>query len=606
MSFGPSGRRRPLLDLALCRTAGRVSAYLTLAFLYLSGCSSDSVAGIITDSPESPGDTTAIRQAGAVDDLHLTSATDSTITVSWTEVEDGWGQAASYDLRYHEQPINWPSAPTGCSLAGSRVGGSVSCVVKGLAPGTSYEFELMSYRAATEGASSGATYSNVASGVTAVRSADAVTDLAVISATDSSLTVRWTEVDDGTGQPASYRVKYASPPIEYATATIGCAPTVSGVAIGALESCTITGLRASTTFDVQLKSFRIEGGAWAGAQDSNVSQGSTGATAVQSADRGIWISPSELAALPTSGPAWDNVLAEADTPCGAVDLTNQDQTTNVCILAKALIFARTGIASYGADVVTAIREIADAGPYVGRALSLGRELGAYVIAADVIGLPEHDPTLDDAFRAKLGELRTTPTTGAAANLVECHEQRPNNWGAMCGATRAAIAVYLGDTSELARVAEVFQGFLGDRSAYAGFTYGTDSSWQCDPLHPVGINPVGCSRYGVNLDGVIPDDQRRGGSFTWPPFQENYVWEDLQGAVMQAAILDRAGYPAFEWSDRALRRAVDWLHTVDDFPAQGDDTWVPYLINYHYGTTYPVPATTRPGKNMGWTDWTHAR
>ena len=29
------------------------------------------------------------------------------------------------------------------------------------------------------------------------------------------------------------------------------------------------------------------------------------------------------------------------------------------------------------------------------------------------------------------------------NLVECHEKRPNNWGNHCGASRAAVAAYLG-------------------------------------------------------------------------------------------------------------------------------------------------------------------
>lgn len=166
-----------------------------------------------------------------------------------------------------------------------------------------------------------------------------------------------------------------------------------------------------------------------------------------------------------------------------------------------------------------------------------------------------------------------------------------------------VAVYLGDQAELERTAQVFKGWLGDRAAYAGFDYG-DLSWQCDPSKPVGINSKGCMKEGHPIDGVIPDDQRRAGGFTWPPPKENYVWEGLQGALVQAVILYRAGYDVWNWQDQALLRAVIWLHEQADYPAQGDDTWQPHIINYYYGTSFPAPVPSNPGKNMGWTDWTH--
>ncbi len=164
--------------------------------------------------------------------------------------------------------------------------------------------------------------------------------------------------------------------------------------------------------------------------------------------------------------------------------------------------------------------------------------------------------------------------------------------------------YLGDQGDLARVAQVFKGWLGDRSSYAGFTYG-DLSWQCNSSSPVGINPTGCSKSGHSIDGVLPDDQRRSGGFTWPPPQENYVYEALQGALMQAVILQRAGYDAFGWENKALLRAFQWLYNVDQFSATGDDNWEPFVINYYYGTSFPAKSPTTPGKNVGWTDWTHA-
>ncbi len=318
---------------------------------------------------------------------------------------------------------------------------------------------------------------------------------------------------------------------------------------------------------------------------------------------GIWIDRNELRSLPMSGPAWTSLKAAADRSCGTPDLENQDDPTNVCVMAKALVYARTGTASYADGVVSALRSVVNSGAYGGRALALGRELAAYVISADLIQLRTYDPALDASFRTRIRALSTAVTT-QAGTIIDCHEDRPNNWGTHCGGSRAAVAAYLGDTAQLQRIAQVFKGWLGDRSSYAGFSYG-DLSWQANSSAPVGVNPAGATKSGRDIDGVLPDDQRRAGGFTWPPPKENYVWEALQGAFAQAVILHRAGYDVFSWQDEALLRAVTWLHEQADFPATGDDSWIPHLVNYYYGTSFPAPSPSSPGKNVGWTDWTHS-
>lgn len=320
---------------------------------------------------------------------------------------------------------------------------------------------------------------------------------------------------------------------------------------------------------------------------------------------GIWISREEVELLPTSGAAWNRLKREADSRCDVPDLSDQNSNANVCVMAKALVYVRLGDPSYLNDVVNALRAVAGSGTYSGRALPLGRELGAYVIAADLIGLGSVDPSLDSQFRLKIRELLTTAAVGGGAtNLSDCDEKRPNNWGTHCRASRAAVAVYLGDRELLERVAAVFEGFLGNRSAYAGFKFGDDLSWQCDPDRPVGINPDGCLKDGHDIGGVLADDQRRGGPFSWPPPKENYVYEALQGALATAVILHRQGYDVWNWEDRALLRAFEWLHEQARFEAGGDDTWEPHIINHYYGTSFPAPSPTDPGKNVGWTDWTH--
>ena len=193
----------------------------------------------------------------------------------------------------------------------------------------------------------------------------------------------------------------------------------------------------------------------------------------------------------------------------------------------------------------------------GRTLALGRNLPGYVLAADFIDLGAVDPSFEqNTFRPWLRSLLTESLSGRT--LVNTHEERPNNWGTHAGASRAAIAAYLGDSAQLARTAQVFRGWLGDRTAYAGFSYG-ELSWQCDTSKPVGINPVGCTKSGISIDGVIPDDMRRGGALRWPPASTGYPWEGMQGAVLQAEILRANGYDAWAWSDKALLRAARFLY-----------------------------------------------
>jgi hypothetical protein len=300
------------------------------------------------------------------------------------------------------------------------------------------------------------------------------------------------------------------------------------------------------------------------------------------------IDRNRLMSLPTSGAAWQSLVSAANG-AGSINLSDQEDDNDVRLLAKALVTVRTG-----GD----LRPIYDALARVpgtedgGRTLALGRNLVSVVLAADLVGYR------DPAFVNWLRDVRRENLDGRT--LISTHEDRPNNWGTHAGASRVAAALYLGDGADLARAAAVFRGYLGERSAYAGFSYG-ELDWQSNRSAPVGINPAGATIDGRNVDGVLPDDQRRGGGFSWPPPRENYVYEGLQGALLQAELLARAGYPAYSWGNSALNRAYAWLHNVAGFPAEGDDTWQPWLVNARYGTSYPAPAA-RSGKNFGFTDW----
>lgn len=317
--------------------------------------------------------------------------------------------------------------------------------------------------------------------------------------------------------------------------------------------------------------------------------------------RGIWISHEEIQRLPMSGPAWDALLNQANVSAGVPNVSDQNQDNNVYVLAKALVYVRTGDERYRTEVRSNCMAAVDT-ELGGRTLALGRELLAYVIAADLVGLEDRE---HDIFKAWLRRALTETLEGRT--LQSTHEDRPNNWGTHAGASRVAAAVYLNDRAEIERCAQVFRGWLGDRGAYVGFDFG-DLSWQVDPSQPVGVNPAGATKSGHSIDGALPDDMRRGCPFQMPPCHTAYAWEAMQGAVVQAEILHRQGYDAWQWQDRALLRAAQFLYDLDqrysDWWAEGDDEWQVWLINAAYGTSFPSETPARFGKNMGWTDWTH--
>jgi Alginate lyase len=342
---------------------------------------------------------------------------------------------------------------------------------------------------------------------------------------------------------------------------------------------------------------------------------------------GIWISRAELQRLPTSGPAWERMKEAADGRLRLRKIADKDSNHDVKTLAVALVYARTGDESYREKAADAI--VSAVGTEEGgTTLALGRNLLSYVIAADLIDFQAYDPVREAEFRDWLDAVRHEPLGSEAIadqTLIGTAERSASNWGGMAGASRVAVAVYLDDEKDIARAAKVMKGWLGDRSAYPGIpgphyrpeyagrgfhSGGSDEdlSWQADPARPRGVNPKGAMKEGHSIDGALPDDMRRGGSFQWPPEYTQYPREALSGYVPLAELLYRQGYDVYAWEDQALLRATRFLYGLErKFPEE--DWWEPgvpayWIVNARYGTSFPVEGDGM-GRNVAWTDWTHA-
>ena len=132
---------------------------------------SGTAAVTVTAVPPPPG------PPGTVTNLTIVGVTDSSVTLSFTEVNDGTGQPSSYDFRWTAGTLSWPSATSvaqgSCSvpMAGTAIGATRSCTVLGLASGTGYQFQLVAFRGTMNVNAVYGGLSNVASGTTAASTA---------------------------------------------------------------------------------------------------------------------------------------------------------------------------------------------------------------------------------------------------------------------------------------------------------------------------------------------------------------------------------------------------------------------------------------------------
>jgi len=208
----------------------------------LAVCSADHSTTIVAGPP------------AAVTNLAVQSTTDNTATLSFTQVEDGMGQPAKYDVRFAPAPISWASAASVASgtcatpLNGSAIGASLACTVQGLSPATEYNFQVVAYRGTLSSQAVIGQVSNVADGtttggsnpppppppapvVTTVSVAPSSASVQVGATTPLSATVKDQNGNTMTGQTVTWSSDKTG------IATVNPSGVVSGVAAG---SATIT------------------------------------------------------------------------------------------------------------------------------------------------------------------------------------------------------------------------------------------------------------------------------------------------------------------------------------------------------------------------------
>lgn len=221
---------------APAKSAARRLAWLAL-LPALAVCSGGGTTVTETDSRNS------FPPPGSVSDLSVSAISDASATLAFTQVDDGTGHAANYDVRYKVAPMDWGTATSTANgtcatpVAGTAVGGAISCTVMGLTPSTNYSFQLVAFRGTINvNAKYGGLSNMVAASTTATPTNPPVVTTVTVTPGSASVAVGGTTplqatVKDAGGNPMSGQtVTWSSS--STATATVDANGNVTGVAAG--------------------------------------------------------------------------------------------------------------------------------------------------------------------------------------------------------------------------------------------------------------------------------------------------------------------------------------------------------------------------------------
>lgn len=225
---------------------------------------------------------------------------------------------------------------------------------------------------------------------------------------------------------------------------------------------------------------------------------------------------------------------------------------------------------------------------------------AYIYAASL--LDYNNPL----FRDWLADVTKRDIQGhSGRGVIGTAQKSANNWGFRAREWLLAAGLFLEDQEWIDMAVNSHKEALGLTVSNPQLVY-TDTTWHFDPNNKSAINRKASIRNGVDMSFIIPEDWRRdptGTEFTPNPKRNGYMWDVVQGLLVTATVLHEHKLVDISTADNAMEGVIDTLYRFG-FPPEGDDLWLVPLINYLFNRDLPV-TISNPGKNLGYTYWTHA-
>ena len=313
----------------------------------------------------------------------------------------------------------------------------------------------------------------------------------------------------------------------------------------------------------------------------------------------IFISRADLMRLPTSGAAWDGVMAKANenaTP----NICDQDNKADINAMAAGIVYARTGNEAYKTKVITLINKAmaSQRDNCYNAVLAIGRQLGGYVLAADFVGYR------DPSFTNWLAMIMDREIGGHSRwhVLRFTAYDTANNWGTHALASVTATDIYLNRTADIEKDWKVFSSYGVPYGWPFNKTSDYNQQWSCIPTGSTGKLPIAinspCVSNGVNLDGAPVEDSSRSafGSYS------SYIHESMQGFVAMAQLWERTGRPGWTVNNAQICRSLQFATRAGRLNDYSVDFSAAYMGNAFCGLNLPTKSPANNGRMFAFGDY----
>lgn len=191
----------------------------------------------------------------AVKSLEVVEVSSGGATLQWTQVGSGPKRPARYFVVVGSPAPAWDSGlPQGKIVEGTEVGVPIAYVLEDLDRASLYSAYVVAFRAIDDSV----LFSEPSAPVFFTTDAFAPEDVETVtlgSFGETFATISWTQVDDGSGRPANYLVRFGTPTVTWQD-NAASATEVVGTNIGDPLSFSATGLQPGAQYQFRVASMR--------------------------------------------------------------------------------------------------------------------------------------------------------------------------------------------------------------------------------------------------------------------------------------------------------------------------------------------------------------